>query len=118
MAKHINTGKTGEALGSSFFEQEGYKILEKNWRFSRWEVDIIASKNDVLHFVEIKTRRSAAYGFPEAKVGNKKIQHLINAAEEYLYQNPQWKRIQFDVLSITLTVGSSPAYFLIEDVFL
>lgn len=118
MAKHINTGKIGEELGCSFFEQNGYVILEKNWRHSRWEVDIIASKNNVLHFVEVKTRRSANYGLPEDKVGNKKIQNLINAAEEYLYHHPQWKRIQFDILSIVINNNEPPQYFLIEDVYL
>lgn len=118
MAKHIHTGKLGENLGEAFFEQHGYVVLEKNWRHSRWEVDIIASKNNVLHFVEIKTRRTKNYGLPEDKVGNKKIQNLINAAEEYLYLHPQWKRIQFDVLSIIININESPEYFLIEDVYL
>lgn len=115
MAKHINTGKTGEQLGESFFIAAGYTVLEKNWRHSRSEVDIIASKNQVLHFVEVKTRRTKNFGLPEEKVGNKKIQNLINAAEEYLYQHPEWKRIQFDILSIILNNGQ-PEFFLIEDI--
>ena len=118
MAKHISTGKFGEQLGQSFFIEAGYTLLEKNWRHSRWEVDIIASKNTVLHFVEIKTRRTKKFGLPEEKVGNKKIQNLLNAAEEYLYQHPQWKRIQFDILSIIINNNQQPAYFLIEDVHL
>jgi putative endonuclease len=119
MAKHINTGKMGEQLGESFFTEAGYTILEKNWRHSHWEVDIIASKNKVLHFVEVKTRRTKKYGLPEEKVGNKKIQNLINAAEEYLYLHPEWKRIQFDILSIILSSNNEkPEYFLIEDVHL
>lgn len=118
MAKHNDIGKTGESLGEAYFEGQGYVILEKNWRHSRWEVDIIASKEGVLHFVEIKTRSSTKYGLPEEKVGNKKIQNLINAAEQYLYLHPQWKRIQFDILSITISNGNTPEYFLIEDVYL
>ena len=116
MAKHIHTGKLGEQLGESFFTRQGYAILEKNWRHSRWEVDIIASKNNVLHFIEIKTRRTKNYGLPEEKVGNKKIQNLINAAEEYLYLHPEWKRIQFDILSIVMLLDEPVEYFLIEDV--
>jgi putative endonuclease len=115
MARHISTGKIGEQLGESFFIAAGYTVLEKNWRHSRWEVDIIASKNKVLHFVEVKTRRTKNYGLPEEKVGDKKIQNLINAAEEYLYQHPEWKRIQFDILSIILN-NDQPEYFLIEDI--
>ncbi len=117
MAKHIHTGKLGEQLGEIYFTENGYEILEKNWRHSHWEVDIIAERNGVLHFVEIKTRRTASYGLPEEKVGRKKMQNLINAAEEYLYLHPQWKRIQFNILSITIN-NAKPEYFLIEDVYL
>ncbi len=116
MAKHISTGKLGEQLAEQYFLEHGYAVLEKNWRYSRWEVDIIASKNKVLHFVEVKTRRTKSYGLPEEKVGTKKIQNLINAAEQYLYLHPEWKRIQFDILSILIIDNKLPEYFLIEDV--
>jgi putative endonuclease len=118
MAKHIQTGKKGEELGASYLEDNHFELIEKNWRHSRWEVDIIASKNNTLHFIEIKTRRSKKFGLPEEKVSNKKIQNLIYAAEEYLYQHPEWKRIQFDILSIILPAGEQAEYFFIEDVHL
>lgn len=118
MAKHIQTGKLGEQMGEVFFVEKGYRVLEKNWRHSHWEVDIIAEKNSVLHFVEIKTRRTKNYGLPEEKVGAKKIQNLINAAEQYLYLHPEWKRIQFDILSININKNGPADYFLIEDVYL
>ncbi|MBL0356838.1 MAG: YraN family protein [Chitinophagaceae bacterium] len=118
MAKHLHTGRLGEQLGEVYFAGQGYVILEKNWRHSHWEVDIIAHKNKVLHFVEVKTRRTKKYGQPEEKVGAKKIQNLINAAEHYLYLHPEWKRIQFDILSITIINNEPVEYFLIEDVYL
>ncbi len=118
MAQHLHTGKLGEQMGAAFVEHRGYRVLEKNWRHSHWEVDIIAEKNEVLHFMEIKTRRTKKYGQPEEKVGAKKIKNLINAAEQYLYLHPQWKRIQFDILSITILKGEPAEYFLIEDVYL
>ncbi|MGG9971925.1 YraN family protein [Ferruginibacter sp. SUN002] len=114
MAQHNTTGQIGEKLAVGYFSQNGFNILHTNWRHSRWEVDIIASKENVLHFIEVKTRRTKNYGNPEEKVGKKKIANLINAAEEYLYLNPQWKRIQFDILAITLTEPIE--YFFIEDV--
>ena len=55
---------------------------------------------------------------PEERVGKKKIQNLINAAEEYLYIHPQWKRIQFNILSILILKNEPVEYFLIEDVYL
>jgi putative endonuclease len=118
MATHNQTGKLGETLGREYLHAKGYEILSQNWRHSRWEVDIIAEKNKVLHFIEIKTRRTKNYGMPEEKVGIKKIKNLINAAEEYLYLHPEWKRIQFDILSIIIMKDEPPEYFLIEDVYL
>ena len=118
MAKHNHTGKTGESLGAAYLQNNGYLVLEKNWRHRRWEVDIIAVKNNTLHFIEIKTRRTKKFGLPEEKVGRKKIENLINAAEQYLYLHPQWKRIQFDILSILMAAGENVSYFFIEDVYL
>jgi putative endonuclease len=118
MAQHNLTGNTGEALAAVYLFGKGYNILHQNWRHSHWEVDIIAVKEAILHFVEVKTRQTKKFGHPEESVGKKKIQNLINAAEEYLYRHPQWKRIQFDVLSITILKDEPVEYFLIEDVYL
>jgi putative endonuclease len=118
MAEHNLTGTQGEALAADYLTQNGYQVLHQNWRHSRWEVDIIAEKDGILHFVEVKTRKTKKFGHPEENVDSKKIQNLINAAEEYLYQQPQWKRIQFNVLAITILKGEPVEYFFIEDVYL
>jgi putative endonuclease len=118
MAQHNLTGNSGEALAATYLKGKGYNILQKNWRHSRWEVDIIAEKDTILHFVEVKTRRTEKFGHPEDNVDKKKMQNLINAAEEYLYQYPQWKRVQFDILAITILKDEPVEYFLIEDVYL
>jgi putative endonuclease len=117
MAKHNNTGKAGEALALIWFEEKGYTILHTNWRHKNLEVDIIAFKNKLLHFIEVKAVTTLQYGNPEEKVTPKKIRNLINASEEYLHQNPKWQRIQFDVLSITMLKDKEVEYFLIEDVY-
>ena len=118
MAQHNQTGATGESMAVKHLAKEGFTILHQNWRHSHWEVDIIATKNNVLHFIEVKTRRSKKFGHPEDAVSKKKIQNLINASEEYLFQFPQWKRIQFDILSISILNNEPAEYFFIEDVFL
>ncbi len=118
MAKHNLTGKSGEILGMEYFINNGYEILHRNWRHKHWEVDLIASLNGILHFIEVKTRTSLKYGYPEESVDTKKIRFLINAAEEYLYQNTQWQRIQFDVLSINIKEDGLVDYFLIQDIYL
>ena len=118
MAQHNLTGNTGEALAVKYLSEQGYKIMHQNWRHSHWEVDIIAEKDGILHFIEVKTRLTKKFGHPEDGVDKKKNQNLINAAEEYLYQNPQWIRIQFNILSISIPQGEPVEYFLIEDVYL
>lgn len=118
MAKHNNTGKEGELLAADYLRSKGFTIHHTNWRHSHYEIDLIASLNDILHFVEVKTRRSLKFGFPEESVTSKKLQHLIDAADVFLYQFPQWKRVQFDVLSLMLIAGKEPEYFFIEDVYL
>lgn len=118
MAHHNTTGSTGEAMAVKYLAENGFTLLHQNWRHSHWEVDIIATKDNVLHFIEVKTRRTKKFGPPEMAVSKKKIQNLVNAAEEYTYQFPQWKRIQFDILAITILKHEPVEYFFIEDVFL
>jgi len=111
------TGNKGEELAVQYLSEKGYEIIERNWRFRHAEVDIITSKNSRLHFFEIKTRTTSKYGKPEESMSYKKMKMLKIAAEEYQYQNPQWKYLQFDVLAITIEYGMATEYFLIEDVY-
>jgi putative endonuclease len=112
-----NTGNKGEDIAEKWLAEKGYTILHRNWRFKHWEVDIIASLGKKLHFVEVKTRTSYRFGKPEESITKDKMSNLKNAAEEYLYQNPEWKYIQFDVMAITLKEEEVLEVFLIEDVY-
>lgn len=116
MAHHNTTGRLGEQMASEYLLQKGFVILHKNWRHSHWEVDIIASQNGILHFIEVKTRRTKKFGYPEDDVTKKKVTNLINASEEFLYLYPEWKRIQFDILSINLLRNETAEFFFIKDV--
>lgn len=118
MAAHNTTGSHGEQMAADYFIKNGYTIMERNWRHSNWEVDLIASRDNILHFIEVKTRRSKIFGHPEENVSKKKIESLTNAAEEYLFRHPEWTRIQFDILSIAISENEAADYFLIEDVYL
>ena len=102
MAKHLETGKKGEAIAAEFLAGQGFQILETNWRHRRLEVDLIAMDGKVLVFVEVKTRSSAFFGQPEEFVDKKKEELLARAAAEYMHQiNHDWA-IRFDVVSILL----------------
>lgn len=117
MAGHNETGKKGEKLAAEYLAGKGFTVLHRNWRYSRYEVDIIASKKNVLHFIEIKTRRSASFGLPEDNADKKKIRNLAEAAEEFMTQNPGWKLIQFDILSVMLNNNGGAGFYFIEDVY-
>jgi putative endonuclease len=118
MALHNEFGKEAEEMAVNYLVDNGYEILHRNWRYSRFEIDIIAKKNGLLRIVEVKALKSTTVVYPEQSVTKKKFKHLLQAADEYLFQNQQYKHVQFDVLSITINPEKGTEYFLIEDVFL
>lgn len=118
MARHNETGKKGELLAVDYLQQQGFTILHCNWRHSHYEIDVIAIRQDILHFIEVKTRQSLAWGQPEESVSKEKIRSVVKAGVAFQYEYPQWKRVQYDVLSITLTDSQTPEFFYIEDVYL
>ncbi|MBC7651104.1 MAG: YraN family protein [Deinococcales bacterium] len=117
MTNHKLTGNKGEIIATNYLQDKGYAIIENNWRYKHLEVDIIASNNNRLHFVEVKTRTNTKFGLPEDSISQLKMNHLKKAAEEYLYQHAEWLKIQFDVIAITLKKDTVVEIFVIEDVF-
>jgi putative endonuclease len=117
MAAHNELGKKGEALATNWLREHGFEILCKNWRHAHVEVDIIATKEMVLHFVEVKSRSNDRFGYPEESVSEKKMDNLMLASEEFLFRFPYWKLIQYDVLSININNNGEVDFFLIEDVY-
>jgi putative endonuclease len=118
MARHNQTGIIGETLAKKYFEALGYGILHANWRWAPYEIDLIAYKSGVLHFIEVKTRRSNRFGHPEESIDRKKLENLMKAGAVFLTQHPEWTRIQYDVLAVMLSRHRAPEFFLIEDVYL
>ncbi|HVY76372.1 MAG TPA: YraN family protein [Puia sp.] len=117
MAAHNEFGKEGEDLAAAWLSQRGFIILERNWKFSRYEIDIIASHTNGLHFIEVKSRHDDRFGFPEDWVDRKKMSHLLRAGVAYQERHPHWKFVQYDILSILITGNGSPDFFFIEDVY-
>ena len=118
MAVHNQLGKEAEQMAVKYLVENGYEILHCNWRYSRYEIDVVARKNDLLKIIEVKALKSSGIKFPEQSVTRKKFKSLQRAADEFLFQNPQYRHVQFDILSITLDAEGGPEFFLIEDVFL
>ncbi len=105
-------------MAAAWLEKNGYVIVERNWRYGKDEIDIIATRGKFLHFVEVKTRNSSPFGHPEDSVTKKKFRILKRIADEYLHRHPGHEWIQYDVMAITLHQQEEAEYFLIEDVFL
>jgi putative endonuclease len=113
--KNQQTGQLGEDCAVAHLLQQGFILLERNWRYSHLEIDIIAQQGQTLHFVEVKTLYATSGGLPEWKVNRKKINNMKRAAEAYLFLHPQWRFIQFDVVAITFQPPALPDIFVIED---
>jgi putative endonuclease len=117
MATHIDTGKKGESLAVEYLLKEGYQIYECNYRFKKLEIDIIAFKQPLLVFVEVKTKTNISFGYPEDDVTPKKAANILEAAEHYMEQS-QWRgQVRYDIVAITLLANSTPEITHIKDAF-
>ncbi len=117
MAEDPHLGSVGEWLAVRYFQSKGYVVLETNWRYARFEIDLIAARGKVLHIVEIKTRASCRHGLPEDSVDARKVRRLMRAGARYMYLHPQWIQVQYDVLAISIFRDREPEFFLIEDIW-
>ena len=115
MAEHNDLGVAGEDLAVAWLQARGFEILQRNWRYRYYEIDIVASRGIMIHFIEVKARHQSSCGHPESSVGRKKFRNLQRAADEYLYQHPGHRWIRYDILAITLFRNRDPEYLLIED---
>jgi putative endonuclease len=99
-------GTLGEQAAAAALEDQGYRILNRNYRVRGGELDIVAEKNGVLVFCEVKTRTSAYFGLPEEAVTIAKRRRLRRLALEYLQREGRRARIlRFDVISVALADG-------------
>lgn len=98
----METGHKGEAIAVAHLRAKGYSILETNWRHRPYELDIIAQIGNDIIFVEVKTRRSTEYGFPEESVTRKKAESLFAGATLYLEEKGLENEIRFDIIAIVL----------------
>lgn len=100
MAQHNQLGKKGEQLAVDFLLDEGYKIVERNYRFDKAEVDIIAKKNQTLAIIEVKTRSTSDFGDPQDFLKPKQIQRIVKAVDEYVTVNKLEVEVRFDIIAI------------------
>jgi putative endonuclease len=111
------TGKTGEKLAAAHLVEAGYRIIEQNYHCCFGEIDIVAEEKDTLVFVEVKSRRSDAYGSPQLAVGREKQKKISRIALHYLSEHHLRHRpARFDVVAVKL-LPAGDRVELIRDAF-
>ena len=111
-------GQRGEALACRHLRQQGYQILEQNYRTGLGEIDIIARQADTLVFVEVKTRRSDRYGSPAQAITPQKQKKLsVNALSYLKYTRQMDSRARFDVVLIQTGSSGRPEIEIIQNAF-
>ncbi len=99
-------GRRGEDLAAAFLGERGWKILDRNYRYDRGEIDIVALDGSEIVFVEVKARESDAFGAPEESISPFKEEQLKKVAEGYLFErNLEGQTCRFDVVAITFGAG-------------
>jgi putative endonuclease len=110
-------GRTGEDLAASYLERHGWLIVARNVRYREGEIDIVARRNGVLAFIEVKTRRSAKYGAPaEAVTWTKQRRIRLLAARYLIEHHTAAEAIRFDVVDVARD-GPGFRVMHIEDAF-
>ncbi|WP_418983401.1 YraN family protein [Alistipes sp.] len=100
MTASADTGRAGECAAAEYLRRMGYDLCARNWRQGRYELDIVARKADVLHFVEVKTRRADGLTPPEAALTAQKQRALLRAADAYLARAGWQGEVQFDLAAV------------------
>lgn len=98
---HIGLGRWGEEKAAEYLKRKGYAIVRKNFRCFAGEIDIIAQKEGLLLFVEVKTRRSHAFGRPCEAVNSRKQERIHNAAAIFRDRYAKgYTDIRFDIMEV------------------
>jgi putative endonuclease len=116
MAKHLETGKKGEILAEEILKKKGYIILHRNWRFKQHELDIIAKLDQLIVFIEVKTRSDEDMEIAAESINEAKIRKLSKAADHFLKSQPENSEVRFDVVLILGQPGK-PVIHHFEDAF-
>jgi putative endonuclease len=104
MAVHNELGAWGEELATDFLRRKEYTILERDWKSGHRDIDIIAKKDNVVVFVEVKTRRNRVFGEPGEAIDYMKLRNLRAAINHYV----KYRRINLPVRLDAITIVGTP----------
>lgn len=112
-----STGRLGEDYASELFQNNGFTLLENNYRTRLGEVDIIAENKTYIVFVEVKTRKTGGMTHPAESVTEKKQKRIINAASQYLADHPTQLQPRFDVVAVFTKNGKVIGHDWLENAY-
>lgn len=119
MAAHNELGSIGEEKSAEYLISKGYVIRHRNWRSGRYELDIVAEKDDMLVVIEVKTRKSGSLMSPKESVDSVKMRNSIYAANAYIKRFNVNKGTRFDIISVWIdAAGNVEKLEHLEDAFL
>lgn len=110
-------GQGGENLAVAWLQQHGYEIMARNWRAGHHELDIVASQQSILCFVEVKTRTYQYFGAPEDFLTLAQQKRIWQAACAYMRKNHYDGEVRFDIVSVYAPGGQLPVIQHLKDVF-
>jgi putative endonuclease len=111
-------GPRGEDLAARHLKRAGYRIVERNVRAGRHEIDIVARQGDTVVFVEVRTRASAAPVPPEDTINPEKRRRLVSAARHYMMRHPEPETYyRFDIIAILMPDRGKPVVTWLQDAF-
>lgn len=118
MAEKNETGKQGEIAAQKYLEEKGYRVLDTNWHFHHYELDIVATNGKELIIIEVKTRSGNYLLPPEMAVNKGKIRRIVTAANAYARMKKMSFPVRFDIICLIRKGLSYSVESHIEDAFL
>ncbi|KQK27037.1 hypothetical protein AR438_02170 [Chryseobacterium aquaticum] len=100
MASHNDLGKKAEDLAAEFLIKNGYKILVRNFRYQKAEIDIIAEKDNLIIITEVKARSTDVFMLPQEAVNKRKISLIVSAANHFMEEFNKNQEVRFDIISV------------------
>jgi len=105
--KNLKIGRIGESIAGEYLEKKGYRIIERNYRTKRAEIDLVVQRKGFLVFIEVKARVGERFGLPEESIKSDKLYRLVKNAQAYMARRNYDKEYRIDAICIVFDKNHS-----------
>ena len=116
MQTKAQIGRQGEQIAMAYLRNRGFLICDTNWRSGRYEIDIVAQKGGLTHFIEVKTRSAGSLTLPEESLTEAKIEAMHRAIKAYMAQRRVVGEFEIDLVAVDIFPDSSSDVRFIRDI--